>query len=53
VPFLLGDKLKELGGIHERAEDWNSKVVMDMNLVTGQNPQSSDACAAAYVELLG
>ncbi len=53
VPFLLENKLKELGGIYERAEDWNSKVVVDGNLVTGQNPQSSDACAAACVELLG
>ena len=52
VPFLLEDKLKELGGVYERADDWNSKVVVDGNLVTGQNPQSSEACAIACIENL-
>ena len=52
VPFLLEDKLKELGGVYERADDWNSKVVVDGNLITGQNPQSSEACALAVIESL-
>lgn len=52
VPFLLEDRLKELGGIYERADDWHSKVVVDGHLVTGQNPQSSEACAKAVVDLL-
>ncbi|CAM9851234.1 unnamed protein product [Heterosigma akashiwo] len=52
VPFLLEDKLKELGGNYERADDWNSKVVVDRNLVTGQNPQSSEECAKAVIASL-
>ncbi|KAL7550389.1 hypothetical protein ACHAWF_013630 [Thalassiosira exigua] len=52
VPFMLESKLKELGGKYESADDWNSKVCVDGKLVTGQNPQSSEACAAAVVSLL-
>lgn len=49
VPFLLESKLKELGGDYEKAADWNSKVCVDGNLITGQNPQSSEAAAAAAI----
>lgn len=52
VPFLLEKKLKELGGKYEKADDWNSKVCVDGNLITGQNPQSSDECAAAVIKML-
>lgn len=38
VPFLLEDKLKELGGDFSRADDWAEYVVTDGNLITGQNP---------------
>eukprot|EP00923_Selenidium_pygospionis_P019234 GHVN01033661.1.p1 GENE.GHVN01033661.1~~GHVN01033661.1.p1 ORF type:complete len:226 (-),score=16.12 GHVN01033661.1:88-765(-) len=53
VPFSLEDKLIELGGIYEKADAWNPKVCVDGNLVTGQNPQSSEACAKAVVDILG
>jgi len=52
VPFLLETKLKELGGSYERADDWNSKVVVDGKLVTGQNPQSSEETAKTVIGLL-
>jgi len=52
VPFMLETKLKEIGGKYESADDWNSKVCVDGNLVTGQNPQSSEACAAAVITVL-
>merc|ERR1719464_2334774 len=52
VPFMLESKLKELGGKYESADDWNSKVCVDGKLVTGQNPQSSEACAAAVISVL-
>jgi len=52
VPFLLEDKMKELGGFYERADDWNSKVCVDDKLITGQNPQSSESCAEAVVKVL-
>ena len=47
VPFLLEDKLKELGGIYTSKEAWQAHVVVDGNLITGQNPQSSTMFAAA------
>ena len=52
VPFLLESKMKELGAKYESADDWNSKVCVDGKLVTGQNPQSSEACAEAVISLL-
>jgi putative intracellular protease/amidase len=52
VPFLLEDKLKELGGKYTKGEDWHSHVEVDGNLVTGQNPQSSEETAKAVVDVL-
>ena len=52
VPYMLEDKLKELGGKFECADDWNSKVCVDGNLITGQNPQSSEECAKAVIAAL-
>jgi len=52
VKFLIESKLREQGCIFERADDWNSKVCVDGNLVTGQNPQSSEACAEAVIKIL-
>lgn len=43
------DKFKELGGLYEAADPWNSKAVVDGLLITGQNPQSSVATAEALV----
>ena len=45
VPYLLEDKLKELGGLFERAGDWQPHAVQDGQLITGQNPQSSKRVA--------
>jgi putative intracellular protease/amidase len=52
VPFLVEDELKKLGGLYEKAPDWESFVVVDGRLVTGQNPASSTAAAKALLELL-
>ena len=52
VPFLLETKFKELGAKYERGDDWSSKVCVDGNLITGQNPQSTEECAAAVVKVL-
>jgi putative intracellular protease/amidase len=52
VPFLLEDRLKELGGRYEKADDWQAHVVVDGLLITGQNPQSSEAVADALVGAL-
>jgi putative intracellular protease/amidase len=53
VPFLLEDRLKELGGRFERGPDWQPFAVRDGNLVTGQNPQSSGLVARHVLEALG
>jgi putative intracellular protease/amidase len=51
VPFLLEDELKRLGAHYEKAADWQSFVVVDGQLVTGQNPASSKAAAEKVLEL--
>jgi putative intracellular protease/amidase len=53
VPFLLESRLKELGGLFERGPDWQPYAVRDGNLITGQNPQSSDLVARHLLEALG
>jgi putative intracellular protease/amidase len=52
VPFLVEDELKRLGGLFEKAADWESFAIVDGRLVTGQNPASSTAAAKALMELL-
>ncbi|EIE21884.1 class I glutamine amidotransferase-like protein [Coccomyxa subellipsoidea C-169] len=52
VPFLLEDKLKELGAKYEKGKDWSPHVVTDGKLVTGQNPQSSAPLAEAVAKVL-
>jgi putative intracellular protease/amidase len=42
VPFLVEDELKRLGGFYEKAQkNWESFVIVDGRLITGQNPASS------------
>jgi len=52
VPFLLESRLRELGAEVHPAANWQVNVVVDANLVTGQNPQSSLATAEAVVAAL-
>ena len=52
VPFLLQDKLVERGAKHVYAKPWQSNVVVDERLVTGQNPQSAHAVGEAVLALL-
>lgn len=52
VPFLVEDELKRRGGLYEKAADWQSFVITDGKLVTGQNPASSEAAAKAVLKLL-
>jgi putative intracellular protease/amidase len=52
VPFRVEDELKKLGGLYEKAADWESHVVVDGQLVTGQNPASSTAAAQALLTIL-
>lgn len=52
VDYLLEDKMKELGGLYDRGEDWTCFTKQDGKLVTGQNPQSSKKVAELVVSLL-
>ncbi|MDF3125900.1 type 1 glutamine amidotransferase domain-containing protein [Rheinheimera sp. 1928-s] len=52
VPFSLQDELIKRGSSYSAAANWQSKVVVDQRLVTGQNPQSATAVGAALVQLL-
>ncbi|HEX5168793.1 MAG TPA: type 1 glutamine amidotransferase domain-containing protein [Cyclobacteriaceae bacterium] len=45
VPFSLEGKLTERGAKYVKGADWGSFVVEDGNLITGQNPQSSEEVA--------
>ena len=57
VPFLIETKFKELGGVYTSGADWNPHVVVAQvegggTLITGQNPQSSDAAAEAVLKAM-
>jgi len=52
VPFLVEDMLTDQGGLYSKADDWQSHVVHDGLLITGQNPASSAATAQALLDLL-
>ena len=51
VPFLVEDEFKRLGGLYEKGADWQSFVITDGLLVTGQNPGSSSDVAKALLTL--
>ncbi|HVJ43024.1 MAG TPA: type 1 glutamine amidotransferase domain-containing protein [Dongiaceae bacterium] len=51
VPFLVEDELKRLGGLYEKAPDWQPFAIVDGRLVTGQNPASSTSAATALLQL--
>jgi len=52
VPFLVEEELKKLGGLYSSGPDWQSHVVSDGLLITGQNPGSSVGVAKALLERL-
>ena len=53
TPWLVEDALKEKGAVIENAAAWTSNVVRDGNLITGQNPQSSEDVAKEVLAELG
>ncbi len=52
VPFLVEDEMKKAGGKYTKGNDWQDFVVNDGNLITGQNPASSESTAKALLEQL-
>ena len=53
TPWLVEDALKEKGAVVENGPAWSSNVVRDGNLITGQNPQSSEDVAKEVLAALG
>lgn len=45
MKFLPQTALQRAGGVYSSAADWQSKVVVDRELITGQNPASASAVA--------
>lgn len=52
VPFLLETELGLLGAVYSQGAKYTSHVVVDQNLVTGQNPASSEEVARQLLVLL-
>lgn len=52
VPFLVEDMLKANGGNYQKGGDWEIFVLVDGNLVTGQNPASSEEAARELLKLM-
>ena len=49
VPFLVEDELEKLGGTYSKTSDFDSHVIQNDLLITGQNPRSSTVAAAALI----
>lgn len=52
VPFLLETRLLSLGALYSKGADYVSYVMTDGNIITGQNPASSEEVAKKMVILL-
>ncbi len=52
MPFLLETRIRELGAKYERGPDFQPFAIRDGNLVTGQNPASSDRVAELVLDAL-
>jgi len=52
VPFLVEDELIRNGANYSKSNDWQSYVVQDGLLITGQNPASSSEAAKILLQTL-
>ncbi len=52
VPFTLESRMRELGGLFEGTVNWQPHAVRDGNLITGQNPASSEKVATLVLSAL-
>ena len=53
VRWVLQDRLVADGAVYEETAPWAPHVVVDRNLITGQNPASSPQVADAMLKALG
>ena len=52
VPFSVENMLKERGALYQRGENWKGFLLVEKNLITGQNPASAGLAAHKVVSLL-
>ena len=52
VPFLVENMLNKSEGIYSKKEDWAPYAIQDGNLITGQNPASSELVAEKLLQSL-
>lgn len=52
VPFLLEDRLKDIGADYTSGPDWAPFAVQDGGLITGQNPASAGKVATLILDTL-
>ena len=52
TPWFVEDVLKDKGAVIENSAAWTSHVVRDGNLISGQNPQSSEDVAKEVLKAL-
>ena len=52
VPFLVEDKMNQMGANYSKGEYWSSYVLVDGKLITGQNPASSEKAARELLKQL-
>lgn len=52
MPFLLETRLRELGADYRGSDNWSDHIEIDGLLITGQNPQSSESTAKAFIRAL-
>lgn len=53
VHWRLEDRLRKTGALFSRGSEWEANVVVDRNLITGQNPGSTNAIAEELLKRLG
>ena len=54
MPFMLETKLNEVsGGNFVKADNWQENIVVEENIITGQNPASAKGVGEAILKALG
>lgn len=51
MPFLIEDEFKAQGADYQKGLDWHPFVVIHGQLITGQNPASSEETAKQLLNL--
>lgn len=52
VPYLVEDMMIAHGALYSKGDDWASYLAVDGNLITGQNPASSEVVADEIIKQL-